>query len=182
MANRGRRNFSNARKRPTKWCSAAFDFPVPSSPALAAADGVNLCVGTNADADMADPVVGWCRGGLSISRVGAAVDNPAVAWCIAMSRTDPGSTTALQVINPWNASDMERQDILGWGICDVPPLGLNSADALVDLRGSLTTVVHVKTSRKYPRNSNQLTLWVAAIGGTDNNYQVSGVIRTLMKF
>ena len=169
-------------KRKSKWCAAAFDFTVPAQASLVVGDGIALCDVTTAVNDQADPVVGWCKGAISISRATSSTPSPAVAWAITMGRLNTGTGAVVQTFNPWDKGDLERQDVLGAGICEVPPLVLTSADALIDSRGSLVTPINIKVSRKFHRNTNMLFLWVVGLGAADNTTQASGFVRTLMKF
>ncbi len=170
------------RKRPTKWCAEVESFSIPASSALVVGDGMALCDNTTATQDVADPLVGWCRGQLSISRSGVGTVNAAVAWAIVMMRVAPGNETPLQTFDPWAKEDLERQDILGMGHCDVPPTVLiPSSDAQQANRGSLVTDIHIKVSRRFLRNTNQLMLWVVSKAG-DGEFHCESTIRSLMKF
>ena len=169
---------TRSRKRPTKWCASSALSIVPNQGGLAVGDGIPLCPGTAADADVQDPLIGWCRGHLSLSRVGIGEVNPCVAWAIVMMRTDPGTTTPLQVFNPFNVPDLERQDILSMGHIAVPPM----TSAAAANRGSLVSEVNCRVGRKFHRNANMLFLWIVAAGAADNDFECTSTIRSLMKF
>ena len=182
MARFVKRRSSFRTKRKTKWCAAAFDFQVPNQGNLTAADGVNLCIQDDAVHDQADPVIGWCKGSISLTRIGVAVTNPSVAWAIVMGRLNTASGVVVQNYNPWDISDLERQDVLGTGQLEVPPIVVKADDSEKADRGNRVTDINIKVSRKFNRNTNGLFLWVVAIGASDNNYQASGFVRSLMKF
>ncbi len=170
-------------RRPTKWCAATSVAIVPNQAGLAIADGNPLCPSTTAGFDQADPVVGWCRGAISLSRVGVAEANPAVAWAIVLAKTVPGSITPLQTFNPWAVTELERQDILGMGHIPVPPTNLvPSTDARIADDSSTVVDINIRVGRKYPRNSTQLMLWIVSFGSEDVAYEAVFSIRTLMKF
>ena len=170
------------RKRPTKWCAQSLTSNVPDNGSLVIGDGLPLCTTTTAVNDEADPVIGWCRGSISLSRVGTGDINPAVAWAIVMMRTEPGGGVPIQVFDPFAVDDLERQDILGMGMIAVQPTVLNAADAHVIQRGASVTEINIRVGRKWRRNTNGLFLWVASQGASDNNYQSTCVVRSLMKF
>ena len=176
------RKRSSSVKRQTKWCAAVQSGGVANVTSLVAGDATNLCPGTTADQDQPDPVVGWCRGSISISRINTSTVNPTVAWAIVLMRTAPGSPTAVQTFSPYLGDDLERQDILGMGYCEVPPVAINSADNAVVDRSSKVTSINIKVSRKLHRNTNGLFFWIVAEGAGDNQYHVEASIRTLMKF
>ena len=177
------RRVTRSRKRQTKWCGFADGHTIPNAATLGVADGDPICPATTSKTDQADPLVGWCRGSLSVSRIGIGEVNPAVMWAVVMGRVVPTSNQAIQTFNPFLTEDLERQDILGMGAVAVPPTVLiPSSDVNVANRGSLTTEINIKVGRRYHRNLNQLFLWVVAAGAEDNAYQVQVVIRSLMKF
>ncbi len=173
------------RKRQTKWCGEEFNFQVPSAPALVVGDGNALCVVTTAVVDQADPLVGWCRGQISLSRRASVDGSPAVAWAIVAQRLTVGAITPAQTFNPFFKGDLERQDILGMGHCVVPPIVLK-ADNTFDLnRGNSVTDINVRVSRRLARNTNNLFLWIASEEAgtpTDVTFHAIVTIRTLMKF
>ena len=173
---------SRKRKRPTKWCAESLSFDIPASGSIVVGDGQALCDNTVATQDVPDPLVGWCRGQISVSRNGTGTVTPAVAWAIVMMRVNPGFETALQTFDPWLKEDLERQDILGMGHCAVPPTVLiPSSDANVANRSSSVTDIHVKVSRRFLRNTNMLMLWVISKAG-DGEFHAETTIRSLMKF
>ena len=178
-----RRTIRTARRRQTKWCASSSVSVIANQGGLAVADAVPLCISTTANADSPDPLVGWCRGSISLSRIGVSEINPAVAWAIVMGRTVPGGVTPLQVFNPFDGDDLERQDILGMGHLPVPATVLiPSSDANRVSREATVTEVAIKVSRRYHRKSNQLFLWLVAAGTEDVAYEATSTIRTLMKF
>ncbi len=68
------------------------------------------------------------------------------------------------------------------GHCPVPPTVLiPSTDANVANRGSLVTIIDIKVSRRFPRNTKQLMLWVASKAG-DGEFHCESTVRSLMKF
>jgi len=169
-------------KRATKWCAVSAVIPVPNQAGLAIADGIPLCPNSISSADQADPLIGWCRGSLSLSRSGVGEVNPVVAWAIVMMRLDPGTTTLQQVFNPFDTDHLERQDILAMGHIAVPPTVLSSGDVATIARASTVSEITCKVGRKFHRNANMLTLWIVAGGAEDVGYEVTGTIRSLMKF
>ena len=182
MPRSARRNSAPRRKRPTKWCSAVSFSPVPIVSALAVGDAIPLCDPTTSVLEQADPVVGWCRGSITIGRSGVSDPAPAIAWAIVVQRLDIGLSTPTQVFNPWATDDLERQDILGMGHCDIPPAVLTSGDARVTSHSGMVTNINVKVARKLPRNTNNLFLWVVALGAEDNAFSAQTTVRSLMKF
>ncbi len=170
-------------KRPTKWCGAAATGNVPNEAGLIVADAIPLCaVGTAEIIDVADPVIGWCRGGISLSRLAAADANSAVAWAIVKQRVDVATSTPVQVFNPWAVADLERQDILGMGHFALPPVVLTpSSDAAVIDRSTTTVEINIKVGRKMPRNTNGLFLWLVGIS-SDDAFKFQANVRSLMKF
>ena len=185
MARFRTRRVGPRRKRQTKWCSAVINSDVPAASALAVADGFEMCQPTTAVIDQADPQIGWCKGQISISRVGSLDASPAVAWAIVMMRLVNESTLPTQVFNPFNGFDLEWQDILGMGHCEVPPTLLKADDTFIGGRGTTVTDINIRVSRKFARNTNNLFLWVVGDASgteTDNNYRVIASVRSLMKF
>ena len=180
FASRGRRTL--VRKRQTKWCARATDLAVAAVGNLVVGDAIVLCEPTAGIVDEADIVMGWCRGQISISRVDASEDTPACAWAVVRMRTTPGGTAPLQIFNPFDVLDLERQDILGMGHIPVPPMVVRPSDdtALVD-RSSSVISINIKTFRTVARNSNNLFLWIATLT-VDNGILAKTSIRTLMKF
>jgi len=170
----------SAPKRRTKWCAAQADFNVPNIANNAVADAVPLCLPTTAVVDQADPVVGWCRGQISLSRVTITDTAPAVAWAIVVGRLTIAASTPVQVFNPWSVDDLERQDILGMGHFEIPPIVDVGAGSVIDHSTRVATI-NIKTSRKLSRNTNNLFLWVVG-NSLDNATTVKCAIRTLMKF
>jgi len=177
------RRFTKARKRQTKWCGDYATVSVKNTGTLAVADRVALCGQTVSDPNIADPLIGWCRGQISLSRKGVGEVNPVVIWAVVLGRTIPGTITAVQTFNPFDAADLERQDILGMGHCPIPPVDLTpSTDTAVINRASTVTEIHIKVGRRWHRNANQLMLWVVAGGAENDAYEANTSIRTLMKF
>jgi len=177
------RRFTRTRKRPTKWCGDISSVIVPNTASVAVADGVVLCGATGADTDIADPLVGWCRGAISLSRDGIGETNPVVIWAVVMMRTIPGTTTAVQPFNAFDAADLERQDILGMGHCAVPGFNIIPSSDVNKIDGSCTvTDINIKVGRRWHRNANQLMLWIVSGGIEDNAYEANVSIRSLMKF
>ena len=174
------------RKRPTKWCGVVSRFVVPDSDSIVANDSIALCPTTTAVHDQADPVVGWVRGQISLSRLLGSMPTPAVAWAICKMQVLDGATTPVQVFNPFSADDIERQDILGMGHCQVPPTILQADNTIVTERSNTVTNIHIKVGRKLLRNTQSLLLWIASTDesapGTDDAFQAIVTLRTLMKF
>ena len=175
------------RKRPTKWCGVVTTGSVPDSDSLIVADSTNLCPVTTAANDSPDPVVGWCKGYISTSRLLGSMPTPACAWAIVLQTMSEATGDPLQVFNPWDQTDLERQSILGMGHMAVPPIVLTpSNDTIVTQRQTTVTEINIKVGRKVLRNNQSLFLWFAstdeAAPGTDNAFQVIASIRTLMKF
>ena len=131
--------------------------------------------------DQADPVVGWCRGSISVSRIVASDVTPALAWAITSSRLIVGTGTPVQTFDPWDSEHLERQDILGMGHLPCPPTTLNSADVFGVNRETMVTDIHIKVGRKLHRNTNNLFLWVVG-NTTDDQFGFNLTMRTLMKF
>lgn len=172
-----------AAKRPTKWCGQIHNALVPDNGSLAVADGNALCRETSANSDNPDPLAGWVKGQISLSRVSTGDINPAVAWAIVLMRTAAGGALApIQVFNPFGLEEMEIQDILGMGYCEIPPTVLNGADAHVINRQATVTNINIKVGRRLLRNRNNLFFWIASEGATDNAYHAIASFRTLMKF
>ena len=171
-----------SRKRQTKWCGAVLAASVPAQTDLVVGDATKLCGDFPDQVDYPDPLVGWVKGQISLSRILTGEINAAVAWAVVLMRTDVGTTNASQVFEPFSSDHLERQDILGMGFCAVPPVVLNAADASVINRGATVTPINIKVGRRLHRNTNNLFLWMASIGATDNSFQSVGTFRTLMKF
>jgi len=172
-----------SRKRQTKWCARATNLAVADTVNVAVGDGIPLCEPTAGIVDEADIVMGWCRGQISISMVDASVSNGACAWAIVRMRTNPGGTLPVQIFNPFDVLDLERQDILGMGHIPLPPaLLVPSTDAAVVNRASSVVDINIKTSRKVSRNSNNLFLWIVGLTVVDNGILAKASVRTLMKF
>ncbi len=173
------------RKRPTKWCATVLKGQIPDSDSIILADAINLCPGTTAINDQADPVVGWCRGYLSVSRLLGSMPTCAVSWAIVKMQTDSAGVP-VQIFNPFDLNDLERQDILGLGHMVVPPTVLTAGDVVQTQRGNSVTEINIKVGRKVLRNNQSLFLWTASTDesapGTDNAFQLIASIRTLMKF
>ena len=178
-----RRPLVRARKRPTKWCAIVNSAATPNTANLAVGDGIPLCDVTTAANDQADPVVGWCRGSISLSRGSTADVAPRVAWAIVSMRLDAGTGNPVQEFDPWVQSDLERQDILGMGHLEVPAIVKLPTVADTDSENHATTVAHIniRVGRKLPRNTNNLFLWIVT-QGIDNGYTATVTVRTLMKF
>jgi len=175
---------TRSRKRPTKWCGAVNTITVPNEGNLVVADATELCQPTTAVLDQADPLVGWCRGNISLSRVTTTDTAAAVAWAIVMGRLDPGGSVApVQTFNPWSGDDLERQDILAMGHIPIPPIVKLPTVADTDAvnHSSVVASIQCKVGRKFHRNTNNLFLWVVS-SGLDNSFQVKIAVRTLMKF
>ena len=181
-----RRIVKRGRKRPTKWCGVVTSGSVSDSNSLAVADAINLCPVTTAANDQADPIVGWCRGAISTSRLLGSMPTPAAAWAIVLQTMSESTGEPLQVFNPWDQTDLERQSILGMGHMVVPPIVLDSSNVQETQRGTSVTEINVRVGRKVLRNNQSLFLWFASTDesapGTDNAFQVIASIRTLMKF
>ena len=183
MPRRAARTIVKSRKRQTKWCAQTSTAIVPNQGGLAIADHFLLCPGTSADQDAPDPLVGWCRGSISLSRLLVTEKNDAVAWAIVMMRTAPGTTDPVQTFNPFLPADLERQDILGMGYCAIPPIAfIPSTDASSPDSSATVTNINVKVGRRFHRNSNELVLWVVSFGSMDLGYEATFSIRSLMKF
>ena len=175
---------TRARKKQTKWCGAVNVFTVPNESNVAVADATELCQPTTAVLDQADPLVGWCRGNISMSRVTTTDTAAAVAWAIVMGRLDPGGAlTPVQTFNPWSGDDLERQDILAMGHIPIPPIVKlpTVADSDAVDHSSVVVPITCKVGRRFHRNTNNLFLWVVS-AGLDNSFQVRVAVRTLMKF
>ncbi len=182
-----RRRSVSRPKRKTKWCSATVNGGIPRKTLLAIGDGVPLCTTTTAVIDQADVVVGGVRGQISITKVKHDDDNPVVAWAIVLGRTGGSAdVNPIQVFDPFDTNDLERQDILGMGMCNLPQGILTSADVMISSQEAMVTDVHVKTSRKLLRNWNNLFFWIVsdagATAGSDDAYRVQASFRTIMKF
>ena len=174
------------RKRLTKWCGLVTSGSVPDSESLAEADSSNLCPNTTAVNDQADPVVGWCRGHISTSRLLGSMPTPAAAWAIVRQTVNQSTGEPLQTFNPWDQVHLERQDILGMGHLVIPPIVLDSSNVQETQRGTSVTEINIKVGRRLLRNNQGLFIWFASTDesapGTDNALQVIASIRTLMKF
>jgi len=182
MARFARRNVRRTVKRRTKWCGSSDNSAVPSTTANVVTDATPLCQPTTAVIDQADPVVGWCRGAISLSRVNFADTTPSIMWAIVVGRTEPGAVLPLQVFNPFDEGDLERQDILGMGMLVCPPvLLIPSTDAQTSNNQSTVTEINIKVGRKLMRNTNNLFLWIVA-DAINDAFQAQSVVRTLMKF
>ena len=170
------------RKRQTKWCAAVTFGGVPDTGSIATIDALPLCAPTTAVGDQADPVVGWCRGDITLSHSGSTDTAPAVAWAIVNMRLDVATVLPVQIFNPFDVDDLERQDILGMGHCNIPAMSLNSSDAQTNTREAMVTKIEVKVSRRLHRNTNNLFLWIAMLGSQDNAITAQITVRSLMKF
>jgi len=187
---RNNRTQRTARKRQTKWCAATVNGLVPDHTDAVAADAVPLCVTTTAVQDEPDVVLGWMRGQITLSRLNPGLDEQsmAVAWAIVMQRTLPGSPSQpVQVFDPFDIEDLERQDILGMGHFELPPVVIvPSNDATRTVQAATVVNIDVGVSRKLGRNTNNIFLWVASTDnvndGPDNSFHIIGSIRSIMKF
>jgi len=168
-------------KRKTKWCAATSTITIPSTGNITTNDATALCPSSASDVDNPDPTVGWCKGSISLSRANSVDSQPAVAWAIVMGRTNPGTTSPIQIFNPFAEDDLERQDILGMGYIACDPIILNSADAVTIQRSATVADINIRVGRKYARHSNGLFLWVVSVG-TDDTWAATFSIRSLMKF
>ena len=118
-----------------------------------------------------------------MSRVLTTEKNDAVAWAIVMARTAPGTTDPLQTFNPFLPADLERQDILGMGFCEIPPIVfVPSTDASSSNSAASVTDINIRVGRRYHRNANELCLWIVALGSMDVGYEAAFSVRTLLKF
>ena len=171
-----------ARKRQTKWCAISALLVAPNQSSIAVADGIPLCSNQDAAADQADPLIGWCRGSISLSRIRFGLEAPVVAYAIVMMRLVPGTTTFVQTFNPFDTDDLERQDILTMGHIPVPPVLLQADNTEVANSQSSVVNINCKVGRRFKRNANMLTLWIASAGGEDNMVETTSTIRSLMKF
>ena len=177
-----RRSRGVRRKRPTKWCGATSFAGVPIVSALVVADATPLCQPTTAVLDQADPLAGWVRGDISISHSGSTDTAPAVAWAIVNMRLAVDTNDPVQVFNPFAEADLERQDILGMGHCNIPAMSLTAADVQTNTREAMVTPINVKVGRRLARNTNNLFFWIVALGAQDNAMTAQVTLRTLMKF
>ena len=173
---------SPVRKRQTKWCGIATSLTTPNPANATTADGIQLCTVTTAAPDQADPVVGWCRGNISITRSNTSDTTMSCAWAIVLMRLVEGDTLPVQVFSPFLTGDLERQDILGYGHIEVPPTVLTpSTDARTPDRSSRVAEINLRVGRKLARNTNNLFLWIMT-SGSDNGLSAEVDVRTLMKF
>jgi len=102
-------------------------------------------------------------------------------------RNTPGFTEPVQIFNPFDLGDLERQDIMGLGMVPIPALVKIPSTDVDDISGaSVVLDINVKVSRKFARNTNQLFFWAATTDqsppGSDNLIRGIGTFRTLMKF
>ena len=172
----------SVKKRSTKWCGAVADFTVPNPANVVVGDAIPLCQATTATPETADPVAGWCKGSISLSRTNTSDVTPTCVWAIVMGRLSTGSTSVVQIFDPFTEADLERQDILGMGAIPVPGLDMTpSTDAKTPFRDSTVVHINIKVGRKLRRNTNNLFLWVL-YDGSDNGVTATCQIRTLMKF
>ena len=182
-----RRTFK--RKRATKWCARTVNGLVAGNNNLVTADAVSLCDTAQASIpDMQDVVLGNIRGQLSLFRLPASLleDSLACAWAIVKMKMAPGGTIPVQLFDPFAQVDLERQDILGMGHIDIPPVLLQADNSVVTGGGCTVLDIDVKVGRKISRHSENLFLWIASTdnvgAGPDNSFHVIGSIRSLMKF
>ena len=123
-----------------------------------------------------------CRGSITLSRLTATDTAISVLWAIVVNRLVVGSSLPVQVFDPHDEDDLERQDILSMGSLVVPPVVLTpSTDAAAIGHGNSVSEINVRVGRKLARNTNNLFLWVVS-SGLDNGMTVRTSIRTLMKF
>ena len=177
-----RRSFVKRPKRRTKWCGANRAASVPNQANIATSDAIPLCQPTTAVVDAPDPVVGWCRGSISLGRNNVTDTLSACAWAIVLGRTVPGATLPVQVFDPFLEADLERQDILGMGFIPIPPMLFTPSTDAVDIDRSQTVVdINIRVGRKLPRNANNLFLWVVS-QSLDDAFTIRTSVRTLMKF
>ena len=182
-----RQNSNSRTKRPTKWVSSAVNGAVPDADSLAVADAVVMTNPTTEIFNQPDPTIVSVRGQLFISRALVTSSRIACAWAIVMMRLDVGGVVPTQVFDPFGTADLERQDVLGMGHLDIPPIAiLPSNDSSVIQRGVLTREIHIKVSRKLAQNTNNLFFWIASTDssppGVDDELHVIGSFRTLLKF
>ena len=168
-------------KRQTKWCGHTAIANVPNESNVAIGDGRPLCDTTTAVNEQADPVVGFCRGSLSLSRVTATDTAVSVTWAIVNMRLAPGSVLPVQVFDPYQEPDLERQDILGMGQLEIPAIILEADNTAIINHSTTVFDVNIKVGRRLRRNTNNLFLWLVS-SGLDNAFLVRSTIRTLMKF
>ena len=165
-----------------KWCAASDNSSVKNTTNVVVADAIPLCDNTVSRADNPDPVVGWCRGSISLSRLGATDPTPSCAWAIVLGRTASGGTLPLQIFNPFDRDDLERQDILGMGHIPVPAVTLTPSDDSPETSHESTVVdINIKVSRKLLRNTNNMFLWIVS-SSANVELQAEVTVRTLMKF
>ena len=173
---------TRAPKRQTKWCGASADFDVPNTTNIAVTSPVALCGLTTAAADQADPVVGWCKGQISLSRLVPTDEHPSILWAVVLGRLDPDTGILVQTFNPFDASHLERQDILGMGAIEATPVVLiPSTDVPITNGASTVANINIKVGRKLLRNNNNMFLWVVS-DSLNLSFRAQVTIRTLMKF
>ena len=173
---------TRATKRQTKWCGATGDFDVPNTTNIAVSSPVALCSNTTAVNDQADPVVGWCKGQISVSRIIPTDEHPSILWAVVLGRLDPDTGILVQTFNPFDASHIERQDILGMGAIEATPVVLiPSTDVPITNGASAVANINIKVGRKLPRNTNNLFLWVVS-DSLNLSFRAQVTVRTLMKF
>jgi len=121
---------------------------------------------------------------LQISRAVATSASPTICAAIVRMRTDPSSTlTPVQIFDPYDIPDLERQDILWLQMLSCPGLlATPSTDVLIPERDSIASNHSVGVSRTLDRNTNNLFLWIVGNGVVNDEFVCSGIIRSLMKF
>ena len=179
---------NRAPRRKTKWLASTRNALVSNTTLLAASDGLPLAAGTDAVNDQADPTIVGVRGQISISRQNANDVNPAIAWAIVLMRTNPSTPNVpIQIFNPFDQDDLERQDILGMGHVPAPPENIDTGNTGVPDSRSNVVDVHIKAKRKYARNTNGLFFWIVGDNGLgvapiDGTFRVIASFRTLLMF
>jgi len=176
-----RKRFVGRPKRRTKWCGQTSNTTIKNTTNVVVADAIPLCQPTSAVVDQADPTVGWCRGSISVSRLVFTDITPSIAWAIVINRTDAAGTVPLQVFNPFDIDDLERQDILGMGHIPAPPILLQADNtAAGDFRSNVVDI-NVRVGRRLLRNTNNIFLWIVS-DSLNVHFQQQTTVRTLMKF
>jgi len=174
-------------RRPTKWTSSQSTGNIPDSNSLVVGDGLALTTPTTESINRPDPTAIAIRGQISVGRNNAGTDKSNIAWAIVLMRLGVGSTTPIQIFDPYDTGDLERQDILGMGFLPVPPVVLTpSSDAAAVDRQSTAIDVHIRSSRIVKQNTNNLFFWIASTDlappGSDDAFFFRASFRTLLKW
>ena len=176
-----------APRRPTKWTSSQRSGVITDSDSLTVASALALTTPTTAALNRPDPTVVAVRGQISVTRNVATANFHTVAWAILVQRVSASlGTQPIQVFNPFDTGDLERQDIMGMGYIEVPGVNVDSTDTATNTAASRVADIHIRVARKLDQNSNNLFFWISSTDvappGTADAFVARASFRTLLKW